>query len=340
MRCILRVAMRRRKPAGGDDETMSQPLLSEEVDGADASREPSAGADDDAIPPFDLLGALREFFLRLLASLGLCDRTPPPLTEAQKLRLARLARRADVPYDAANEDHVRQLRELWSLTFPDREDQLPKTGASLRHEGWKDMGWQGVDPATDFRSGGLLSLQNLVWFAKHRRETYERLLEKKTGARSAWEYPFAAAGVNVTFALVDVLELRGGARPVASGAGVVPADARSDATRAPRAPAAVAFLDLLDPGATVERGARAEDGGASDRSARDPDAAFEHLYACFWETFDDEWLDKKASYMEFSRVMDSTKDRVRLALEKAGKARGGCTLEGVRDALGLDATGA
>jgi hypothetical protein len=40
--------------------------------------------------------------------------------------------------------------------------------------------------------------------------------------------------------------------------------------------------------------------------------------------------------MEFSSVMESTKDRVRLALERAGKARGGCTLEGVRDALGLD----
>ena len=41
--------------------------------------------------------------------------------------------------------------------------------------------------------------------------------------------------------------------------------------------------------------------------------------------------------MEFSIVMESTKERVRLALEKAGKQRGGCTLEGVRDALGLDA---
>ena len=39
----------------------------------------------------------------------------------------------------------------------------------------------------DGRSGGVLSLQNLVWFAKHRRETYERLLYKKTGTRSAWE---------------------------------------------------------------------------------------------------------------------------------------------------------
>ena len=335
--------MRRRKPAGGDDETLNQPLLSEDADGADAPREPSAGADDDASPPFDLLGALHDFFLRLFASLGLCNRTPPPLTEAQKLRLARLARRVDVPYDAADETHTRQLRELWSLTFPDREGALPSAGASLKHEGWKDMGWQGVDPATDFRSGGVLSLQNLVWFAKHRRETYERLLYKKTGTRSAWEYPFAAAGVNVTFALVDVLELRGGTRAVKSGAGVVLADARSDATRAPRTNAAVAFLDLLDPGGireSIERESVVNSDDARDGrwrcSSADPDFAFEHLYATFWEVFDNEWLDKKASYMEFSSVMDSTKDRVRLALERAGKARGGCTLEGVRDALGLD----
>lgn len=203
------------------------------------------------------------------------------------------------------------------------------------------MGWQGVDPATDFRSGGVLSLQNLVWFAKHRRETYERLLYKKTGTRSAWEYPFAAAGVNVTFALVDLLELRGpGTRAVASGAGVVLADARSDATRAPRTNAAVAFLDLLDPGGIRESIKSRESIGLSDDARdpdfADPDFAFEHLYATFWEAFDDEWLDKKASYMEFSSVMDSTKDRVRLALERAGKAKGGCTLEGVRDALGLD----
>ena len=335
--------MRRRKPAGGDDETLNQPLLSEDADGAETPREPSAGGDDDVYPPFDLLGALHELFLRLLASLGLCNRTPPPLTEAQKLRLARLARRVDVPYDAANEDHARQLRELWSLTFPDREDELPKVGGSLKHEGWKDMGWQGVDPATDFRSGGALSLQNLVWFAKHRPATYERLLRKKTGARSEWEYPFAAAGVNVTFALVDLLELRGETRVVAPGAGTLPADARSDATKTPRSSAAVAFLDLLDLGLTVERDAGAEGGDGDARtnrlsraSAADPDAAFEHLYVLFWEVFDNEWLDAKASYMEFSRVMDSTKDRVRLALEKAGKARGGCTLEGVRDALGFD----
>ena len=59
---ILRGAMRRRKPAGGDDETLNQPLLSEDVDSAETPRESSAGGDDDAYPPFDLLGALHELF--------------------------------------------------------------------------------------------------------------------------------------------------------------------------------------------------------------------------------------------------------------------------------------
>ena len=37
------------------------------------------------------------------------------------------------------------LRELWSLSFPERN----LTG--LVSEQWKDMGWQGNDPSTDFR---------------------------------------------------------------------------------------------------------------------------------------------------------------------------------------------
>ena len=37
------------------------------------------------------------------------------------------------------------LRELWILAYPGRE--LP----SLKSELWKEMGWQGTDPSTDFR---------------------------------------------------------------------------------------------------------------------------------------------------------------------------------------------
>lgn len=37
------------------------------------------------------------------------------------------------------------LKQLWKLAYPDRE--LP----SLKSELWKEMGWQGSDPSTDFR---------------------------------------------------------------------------------------------------------------------------------------------------------------------------------------------
>lgn len=37
------------------------------------------------------------------------------------------------------------LKQLWRLAYPGRE--LP----SLKSELWKEMGWQGSDPSTDFR---------------------------------------------------------------------------------------------------------------------------------------------------------------------------------------------
>ena len=97
------------------------------------------------------------------------------------------------------------------------------------------MGWQGVDPATDFRSGGLLSLHNLIWLAKHERGVYDRLLRKTDGTRSEWEYPFAAAGVNVTHALCDELQLRPTRRRTSNGGKrVAPEEGQPHASYSPR----------------------------------------------------------------------------------------------------------
>ena len=49
------------------------------------------------------------------------------------------------------------------------------------------------------RGSGILSLHNLGYMAEHFPETFDRLMHKRTGTRSEWEYPFAAAGVNLTF---------------------------------------------------------------------------------------------------------------------------------------------
>lgn len=62
---------------------------------------------------------------------------------------------------------------------------------------------KGEDPGTDFRGGGYFALQNLLYLAEDCTEEFHRLLNKTVGARADWEYPFAIAGVNITFALTS-----------------------------------------------------------------------------------------------------------------------------------------
>eukprot|EP00268_Persea_americana_P021949 TRINITY_DN21825_c0_g1_i7.p1 TRINITY_DN21825_c0_g1~~TRINITY_DN21825_c0_g1_i7.p1 ORF type:complete len:140 (-),score=23.83 TRINITY_DN21825_c0_g1_i7:341-760(-) len=70
------------------------------------------------------------------------------------------------------------------------------------------MGWQGKDPSTDFRGGGFISLENLLFLAKNYPKSFQSLLWKQEGDRSMWEYPFAVAGVNITFMLIQMLDLQ------------------------------------------------------------------------------------------------------------------------------------
>ncbi|CAN6461114.1 unnamed protein product [Victoria cruziana] len=69
------------------------------------------------------------------------------------------------------------------------------------------MGWQGKDPSTDFRGGGFISLENLLFFGKTYPKSFQVLLRKQDGSRVMWEYPFAVAGVNITFMLIQMLDL-------------------------------------------------------------------------------------------------------------------------------------
>uniref|UniRef100_A0A452XNL9 ELMO domain-containing protein n=1 Tax=Aegilops tauschii subsp. strangulata TaxID=200361 RepID=A0A452XNL9_AEGTS len=41
-------------------------------------------------------------------------------------------------------------------------------------------------------------------------KSYEQLLCKQNGDRALWEYPFAVAGVNITFMLIQMLDLQTG----------------------------------------------------------------------------------------------------------------------------------
>ncbi|KAL0290749.1 UNVERIFIED_CONTAM: ELMO domain-containing protein A [Sesamum calycinum] len=129
---------------------------------------------------------------------------PVLLSPLQEARLRNLKHRLSVPFDGTSSEHQDALRQLWRLSYPDRK--LP----SLKSEVWKEMGWQGSDPSTDFRGGGFISLENLIFFAKTYPEAFQNLLHKRDGKRSEWEYPFAVAGINVSFMLVQMLDLQSG----------------------------------------------------------------------------------------------------------------------------------
>ena len=60
-------------------------------------------------------------------------------------------------YDSSNTEHEQKLLELWSLLMPARELE------SRVSNSWKDIGFQGDDPKTDFRGMGILGLENLQY---------------------------------------------------------------------------------------------------------------------------------------------------------------------------------
>jgi len=112
---------------------------------------------------------------------------PIYLSPLQEQRLNNLRRRLQIPFDGSRIEHQDALRQLWRLAYPTRE--IPP----LKSELWKEMGWQGNDPSTDFRGGGLISLENLIFFARNYPNSFQMLLSKVQGQRSDWEYPFAVA---------------------------------------------------------------------------------------------------------------------------------------------------
>lgn len=136
---------------------------------------------------------------------------PPILSQLQEARLRTLQKRLAVPFDGTCAEHQDALKQLWRLAYPNRE--LPE----LKSELWKEMGWQGSDPSTDFRGGGFISLENLIYFAQKYPEAFQNLLLKNEGNRAEWEYPFAVAGINISFMLVQMLNIQSGTPTSLSG---------------------------------------------------------------------------------------------------------------------------
>ncbi|KAF0895329.1 hypothetical protein E2562_012367 [Oryza meyeriana var. granulata] len=213
---------------------------------------------------------------------GAYERICMNLTPVQEERLQRLRHRMKVYFDPSRRDHQEALKALWHATYPDQELQ------GLISEQWKDMGWQGRDPSTDFRGAGFISLENLLFFAKTFSASFQRLLKKQCGNRATWEYPFAVAGVNITFMIMQMLDLQ---------------------SIKPRTFVRAVFIQMLS--------GRASEVNVLPVSYNVPTSlkqifpcfvlpedewAFDLLYCVAFVVMDKQWLDKNASYMDFNVI--------------------------------------
>jgi len=115
------------------------------------------------------------------------------LSEPEKAALDRLKRRANIPYNQEDQTHEDLLMRYWTAVFDG--EQLPASTSAR----WKRLGFQSNNPRTDFRGGGVFSLQNMVYMAEKYPADMKQMVVEQT---RLLEYPLSAALVNVSHMLV------------------------------------------------------------------------------------------------------------------------------------------
>ncbi|KAF9111417.1 hypothetical protein BGX27_004962 [Mortierella sp. AM989] len=116
-------------------------------------------------------------------------------------QLAReINQRMQTRYDSTNPAHERKLMHLWELLCP----QKKLDGRYTKQ--WTEIGFQGKDPATDFRGMGMLGLDDLVYYAKYYPVSSKHALECSQDEYS-W-YSYAIVGINITAFAVHTLRTR------------------------------------------------------------------------------------------------------------------------------------
>lgn len=106
--------------------------------------------------------------------------------------------RAAVAYDAQNPTHEEGLETLWQLLLPGQTRQ----GGRMSKD-WGRIGFQQADPASDFRSAGVLALDQLIYIARTRTSIAQRMIVEPS--ESEQRYPWACVGINLTKEMLRVV---------------------------------------------------------------------------------------------------------------------------------------
>uniref|UniRef100_K3X0I9 ELMO domain-containing protein n=1 Tax=Globisporangium ultimum (strain ATCC 200006 / CBS 805.95 / DAOM BR144) TaxID=431595 RepID=K3X0I9_GLOUD len=132
-----------------------------------------------------------------------------------------LQRDLNVKCEAGDEIYESLLERLWNAIYQDApamrkvsftgEGSFSKRPFERVSDGWIDIGFQGTNPDTDFRGGGLLALKCLVYaFEAFPQRMFEIVMSQKpSGGGKKW-YPVCVAGINLTCMIAGCLKLGNG----------------------------------------------------------------------------------------------------------------------------------
>lgn len=217
-------------------------------------------------------------------------------------KLEEFKKYSNIPYNTENELHEKLLLKLWNLSCPNINLDERKS------ELWKDIGFQGIDPSTDFRGVGVFGLWNLVFFAQTYPKKYSKFLEKTKKDKNG--YPMCIAGLNITMMLFDILGFGFQSKKIKN------TEARKK------------FIELLCKSKgkfnneswfeedeikeeiLLDFGENNNKSNIKKKKKKIRNLFFEQLYVTGFIILHQEWYSMNANYFSFPKVIESTKTRL------------------------------
>mgnify|MGYP003643190836 CR=1 FL=1 len=119
----------------------------------------------------------------------------------QSIRFKMLEDEQNLMYNSQDAEHEKMLMELWKKVFPKKK--LKERVSSQ----WGELGFQGKDPATDFRGMGLLGLRHLLYIATVHKKDFRSIIAQYNKTEGLKQYPVACAGVEISDLLFQMFRV-------------------------------------------------------------------------------------------------------------------------------------
>mmetsp|Transcript_35585 Transcript_35585/g.111875 ORF Transcript_35585/g.111875 Transcript_35585/m.111875 type:complete len:337 (-) Transcript_35585:425-1435(-) len=286
----------------------SQPMNAETRAAGSPARRSSAPPQSQQIVTYSFDRIADNFLALFMAFFEVCMTRTPLGGLAESLGLREAAPRGRVPVEAefqvllaerellstaAERDlHEHYWRRLWAAWFRANAEAAPEF--AVPSMSWPTMGFQGPDPLTDVRGGGLLALVNLVYFTENYPADVADMTARARRAEDGTDalgpegpptYPWAAAAIAISHCVAKLLHV----------ARAMPGGAVAAADSAEIAASETTYWPLLLPGAAGEAK------GADLRDIDNPQCR--EIFSLAFRRFDELWWAKSARYFQFPKVI-------------------------------------